>query len=620
MAAPVGLVGTLVAMAWFHDQSPVLYRGGFAAVCLVAALLVLGVEAAPHGPVARLLSLRPVAWIGLISYGLYLWHWPVFIALSPAHVDLSGTALLIARLAATVMIATLSFYLVERPIRSGALRRVPAMLGRSVVVLGLPAALTALMLGTAGGQAAPLPDSPFGPNAAGAGNRSILVVGDSIGSSLSVSFPQPSFPSWKVADATHLGCGLAVQYLSFQGERGIPNAECKGQLERWGAAVTKVQPDVVLLSTGAWEVFDHVVGGKDVAATSASYASYLGRKYDQAYDTLTADGAMLVVPTVPCYDQQAPSLRGMDDAVVRNDPSRASAVNAVIADFADRHPDVVLVDTGSYLCPGGEPRDQVNGVTLRDDGVHFSRQGGAIVWRQLLMPAITAGLTARSPNRSTALLVGDSVPLGLSKRFPTGDYPDLRVLDDTLLGCSAFSTPSVVDGTAKPMDPECSTWSASIPATLDRINPQVGLVFVGIGEQYDKLVDGEVIAFGTSAHDEWLADNLRQRIGLFRDRDIPVVVVTSPCHRVIDITETADSKIINDDTRVRRNNRVLTDVAGDYPTGVSVVDLHHELCPDGFEPVVDGVRLYEDGLHFNDQGAALVWSILVPAIEAARTS
>ena len=55
----------------------------------------------------------------MISYGLYLWHWPVYLTLTGTRTGLAGNALLFARIAVTFAFATASYYLVERPIRRG---------------------------------------------------------------------------------------------------------------------------------------------------------------------------------------------------------------------------------------------------------------------------------------------------------------------------------------------------------------------------------------------------------------------------------------------------------------------------------------------------------------------
>ena len=84
--------------------------------------MITSVTAATPGPLGRLLSLRPVRWIGLISYGLYFGNGPVYVLLSRGRTGLDGPELLAVRLPYFLAAATGSYYLVELPIRRGALR------------------------------------------------------------------------------------------------------------------------------------------------------------------------------------------------------------------------------------------------------------------------------------------------------------------------------------------------------------------------------------------------------------------------------------------------------------------------------------------------------------------
>ena len=82
-----GIVAALVLGYWWSiatEHSDWLYRGGFVVAALLVALVVASITQPEPGPLGRLLSLAPLRFVGRISYGLYLWHWPVFIALSDA--------------------------------------------------------------------------------------------------------------------------------------------------------------------------------------------------------------------------------------------------------------------------------------------------------------------------------------------------------------------------------------------------------------------------------------------------------------------------------------------------------------------------------------------------------
>ena len=121
-------LAALGALVWFYlrlDQyQPFLFRGGFTLVALATAVAIL-VAVCPHshlGP--HLLGWRPLRWIGLRSYGIYLWHWPIFMLTRPElDVPITGLPLLALRLAATILLADLSYRFVETPIRTGALGR-----------------------------------------------------------------------------------------------------------------------------------------------------------------------------------------------------------------------------------------------------------------------------------------------------------------------------------------------------------------------------------------------------------------------------------------------------------------------------------------------------------------
>jgi hypothetical protein len=84
---------------------------------VLGAIVIADVRQVHLGPLAWVLARSPLRFIGRISYGIYLWHWPIFVYMTPVRTGLSGIELTLVRVGATLVVATLSFYLVEQPIR-----------------------------------------------------------------------------------------------------------------------------------------------------------------------------------------------------------------------------------------------------------------------------------------------------------------------------------------------------------------------------------------------------------------------------------------------------------------------------------------------------------------------
>ena len=91
-----------------------LYRGGFFAVAIASALLIAAVANSQETPLARILGSRPLAAVGLVSYGLYLYHLPVYLWLTPLSTRLVGLPLLGLRILVTATIAVASYHLIEK--------------------------------------------------------------------------------------------------------------------------------------------------------------------------------------------------------------------------------------------------------------------------------------------------------------------------------------------------------------------------------------------------------------------------------------------------------------------------------------------------------------------------
>jgi peptidoglycan/LPS O-acetylase OafA/YrhL len=161
LAAAIALSKTSGASAlppmWVWD-------GGLVATGCCVTALITGSVRAPQGPLARVLSLGPVRWLGRVSYSLYLWHWPVIDLVTPTTIGLAGWQLLAVRLGLMAGATCTSYYLVERPLRRADWSRwwrraiVPLAIGATGAVLLAatvtpPPAQTAQLAGAAKGRA-----------------------------------------------------------------------------------------------------------------------------------------------------------------------------------------------------------------------------------------------------------------------------------------------------------------------------------------------------------------------------------------------------------------------------------------------------------------------------------
>jgi peptidoglycan/LPS O-acetylase OafA/YrhL len=114
-AARAGVTTLALLFLTISHDDPFLFRGGFTLIAASAAVTLLAVVDNPGGLIARALAWRPLVHAGDVSYGLYLWHWPVFLYLMPSVVGLPPLATNLVRFAATFVMAELSARLIERP-------------------------------------------------------------------------------------------------------------------------------------------------------------------------------------------------------------------------------------------------------------------------------------------------------------------------------------------------------------------------------------------------------------------------------------------------------------------------------------------------------------------------
>ena len=114
--APISLAVLVVCIVTFPSAGGPAYAGALPLVALASAALVLGLQ--HQGPLRRLLEIEGIVWVGKVSYGLYLFHWPIFVLVHPDRFDWPSPLLFVVRLVLTLAVTTMSYELIEQPIRA----------------------------------------------------------------------------------------------------------------------------------------------------------------------------------------------------------------------------------------------------------------------------------------------------------------------------------------------------------------------------------------------------------------------------------------------------------------------------------------------------------------------
>ena len=380
----------LAALTHYATGSARDFRTGLLIVVALAAVLVVAPVALDQGgPVARALAWRPLVWLGAISYGVYLWHWPIFLALNGERTGWSGWRLFALRCAVTVAVAAASWWLLEQPIRRWRPVIVP-MLPLAGATAATAAAVTMLVL-PVGVKPADVPVGPDVDSAAlvspevpvelrspsgqlATGTKRVAVFGDSVAWTLMRYLPPT--PGLSFTNYTTIGCGVARGGpYRYAGETLNQKPECDAWPSRWSQRINHDRPDVVLLIIGRWEVVDRVNEGHWTHIGDDAYDAYLRGELTRALNILASTGAHVVVTTEP-YNRRGERADG--SLYPEDQPARADRWNTLLRSVIGKRPNVTVLDLNKKLGPDGYYTNKVDGIKMRIDGVHPTPE--AVKW------------------------------------------------------------------------------------------------------------------------------------------------------------------------------------------------------------------------------------------------
>ncbi len=377
-----GAAGTLLLTTTLSGVSAVAYQGGFLLSALSAAALITGAVCVVGGPIDRALSVRPMVWMGTVSYGAYLWHYPVLIELDSSRTGLTGFPLLVARVVVTFTLAGLSYYLVERPVMAGTFWRSVRSAGPAIGAVGATVAIVLTFGSSVAVAGLPSVRAAVDRSGGAPGSDLVLVVGDSTALTLGFALndgAKDSHDGLRIVDNAWVGCGVADgRYLIAGGEQVAVQTECNPTTpvdQQWPASLAADlrldHPKVVVFLAGRWEVYDRVdAGGRVTSIEDPSYAAYVRRQIQLVDSMATAAGSRVVLLTAPYYQ---PGELPDGQPLPEDEPARVRIYNHLVAQVAASNPrTTVLLDLNAIVDPDGRFTSSLHGMVIRaPDGVHF---------------------------------------------------------------------------------------------------------------------------------------------------------------------------------------------------------------------------------------------------------
>jgi peptidoglycan/LPS O-acetylase OafA/YrhL/lysophospholipase L1-like esterase len=425
VAAGPALLAVLACCVWFPSGRGPAYDGWFPLVGVASAVLILGLQAA--GPVRSLLSWRPLVMVGTVSYGVYLYHWPVFVLVDRHLPDLTLWPALGVKCAITAAVAAVSFVVLERPVRRADWiipRRalVGAALGCSAVAalsLVVPTVEKYYGVDTDAAEAAAIdePSSPLPslapaaapPESTSSSTPTAVTTIDT--SSVATTTTGPLVPSRPVrilvvgdstAEAT--GAGLVtwaaenptLAQVSLEVAPGCPltpggfidgrsiTETCDDWItNRMPATIADLQPDVVLVMNTSWDIADRqwTEDGPTYTPMQPELGDAIDAGFGAVVERALAGGAARVVFVKhPIPDP----LWWGETGTKPRDPARHQVIYDAMSALAADQPEVRVVDLAGWMSSTGLDVDR----DLRPDGIHFSAFGAASVAAEWLGPTL----------------------------------------------------------------------------------------------------------------------------------------------------------------------------------------------------------------------------------------
>ena len=398
VAGVVGVIGLGVLWHTVGLLDPLVFHGGTVVNAALTSLVIVACVQAVPGAAARGLGVWPLRNLGKISYGVYLYHWPLFLWLDHERTGLSDGVLFLVRVALVIAVAIVSYHLVEVPFRQAGggwtTRRLAGVLALpALAVVALVAAVPVrepdvIDLAAMSTEEGPLfldpvvpvapADAAAGPQAAPGEPARVLLVGDSVSWTMLGGIETWNRQNERQVHADSyraIGCTLAeAGTVRSLGRIEHPIQPCLDFRRGLGPTLEARDYDAIVVAMGHKDLSDRQIDGDAWRHFGDPVFDEWWR--DQAAELagiLAAEQVPVLWITAPVTNLVRPEdpSRGPED-YPDNDPARVDRLNGILRDVVAGHEGMSVVDVHGWLrgMPGGETDPD-----LRVDGVHWSMSG-----------------------------------------------------------------------------------------------------------------------------------------------------------------------------------------------------------------------------------------------------
>ena len=405
------LVLLLALSTFLFANRSVYYRGGS---FFVAVLSVVLVACAVHPNAISIHGFFRFSWlvgIGRRSYGIYLWHWPIFVFTDAQN---SLTSLVVA-LVLTGIASELSFRLVEQPIIRGvigetwngvrdgfrtkwALMRIASILSTLIVVVA-SGVIVFSTEGTTIAKDTTNPDQVFTPSSLPQviGPRRVVLVGDSQAESIFLNQPKGVENSIVLSDGSINGCGIfdRGEVVSPQTNFSMSVAHCDGWEDKWVSAAKESNAQIALVIIGAWEVMTLKTPERYYSFKSPEADALFLSQLQKGINALSKEGIKVALLEVPCMRPRNVEGQGTQALPERRSDDRTKHLSELLRYSARSNPSsTVFIEGPDEWCASPEI---ANDISYRWDGIHVWKKGAKLVLETISESLLTIEVPTTTP-------------------------------------------------------------------------------------------------------------------------------------------------------------------------------------------------------------------------------